>query len=183
MVRLACELCPRHGQYRKDTLIVRFGGEVLMPDARHLIAQCSHQGCAGRLLRCATRICAKGVVERSPLPKATRSQRIAARRSPTWSCSCCYDRSCDPSTPVQTGRPTRWVDRGEIYFNQLRSATALQTRSPGFLGSPVSAAATGAQHSQSFNGTGLGADERRILSQLRAAATCAAEPLRDQSFY
>jgi hypothetical protein len=116
MVRLACELCPRHGQYRKDTLIVRFGGEVLMPDVRHLIAQCSHQGCAGRLLGCTTRICAKGVIERSPLPKATRSQRIAARRSPTWSCSCCYDRSCDPSTPVQTGRPTRWVDKGKIYL-------------------------------------------------------------------
>jgi hypothetical protein len=27
-------------QYRKDTLIARFGGDVLMPGVRHLIAQC-----------------------------------------------------------------------------------------------------------------------------------------------
>jgi hypothetical protein len=40
MVRLACDLCPRRGQYRKETLIARFGGDVLMPDVRHLIAQC-----------------------------------------------------------------------------------------------------------------------------------------------
>jgi hypothetical protein len=38
MVRLACDLCPRRGQYRKETLIARFGGDVLMPDVRHLIA-------------------------------------------------------------------------------------------------------------------------------------------------
>jgi hypothetical protein len=31
MVRLACDLCPRRGQYRKETLISRFGGDVLMP--------------------------------------------------------------------------------------------------------------------------------------------------------
>jgi hypothetical protein len=40
VVRLACDLCPRRGQYRKETLIARFGGDVLMPDVRHLIAQC-----------------------------------------------------------------------------------------------------------------------------------------------
>jgi len=40
MVRLACDLCPRRGQYRKNTLVARFGGDVLMPDVRHLIAQC-----------------------------------------------------------------------------------------------------------------------------------------------
>jgi hypothetical protein len=40
MVRLACDLCPRRGQYRKETLIARFGGDVLMPDVRHLIAEC-----------------------------------------------------------------------------------------------------------------------------------------------
>jgi hypothetical protein len=31
MARLACDLCPRRGQYRKETLITRFGGAVLMP--------------------------------------------------------------------------------------------------------------------------------------------------------
>jgi hypothetical protein len=38
MVRLACDLCPRRGQYRKETLIEKFGGDVLMPDMRHAIA-------------------------------------------------------------------------------------------------------------------------------------------------
>jgi hypothetical protein len=34
MVRLACDLCPRRGQYRKETLVARFGGDVLMTDVR-----------------------------------------------------------------------------------------------------------------------------------------------------
>jgi hypothetical protein len=34
MMRLACDLCPRVGQYRKDTVIARFGGDVLMPEVR-----------------------------------------------------------------------------------------------------------------------------------------------------
>jgi hypothetical protein len=29
-MRLACDLCPRRGQYRKETLVARFGGDVLM---------------------------------------------------------------------------------------------------------------------------------------------------------
>jgi hypothetical protein len=36
MVRLACDYCPRRGQYRKETLLSRFAGDVLMPDVRHL---------------------------------------------------------------------------------------------------------------------------------------------------
>jgi hypothetical protein len=28
-------------RHRKETLIARFGGNVLMPDVRHLIAQCA----------------------------------------------------------------------------------------------------------------------------------------------
>jgi hypothetical protein len=40
MVRLACDLCPRRGQYRKETLIALFGGNVKMPDLRHNIAHC-----------------------------------------------------------------------------------------------------------------------------------------------
>jgi len=35
---LACDHCPRKGQYRKQTLLARFGGDVKMPDVRHLIA-------------------------------------------------------------------------------------------------------------------------------------------------
>jgi hypothetical protein len=47
MVRLACDLCPRRGQYRKGTFIARFGGDVLMPDVRHLIAQCPRKDAPG----------------------------------------------------------------------------------------------------------------------------------------
>jgi hypothetical protein len=45
--RLACDLCPRRGQYRKETLIARSGGELLMPDVRHLIAQCPRKDAPG----------------------------------------------------------------------------------------------------------------------------------------
>ena len=45
--RLACDLCPRRGQCRKDTLIARFGGDVLMPDVRHLIAECARKDAPG----------------------------------------------------------------------------------------------------------------------------------------
>jgi hypothetical protein len=47
MVQLACDLCPRRGQYRKETLIKKFGGDVLTPDARHLIAQCPRKDARG----------------------------------------------------------------------------------------------------------------------------------------
>ena len=48
MVRLACEHCPPRGHYRKDTLIVPFGGDVLMPDVRHLIARCPRRNAPGQ---------------------------------------------------------------------------------------------------------------------------------------
>ena len=38
MVRLACDRCGRKGQYRRDTLIEKYGTEMTMPDLRHLIA-------------------------------------------------------------------------------------------------------------------------------------------------
>jgi hypothetical protein len=38
---------PRRGQYRKETLIARFGGDVLMPDLRHLIAECPRKDAPG----------------------------------------------------------------------------------------------------------------------------------------
>jgi hypothetical protein len=52
MVRLACDHCPRRGQYRKETLITRFGGDVLMPDVRHLIAQCPSKDAPGAACGC-----------------------------------------------------------------------------------------------------------------------------------
>jgi hypothetical protein len=47
MVRLPCGLASRRGQYRKGTLIRRFGGDVKMPDLRHLIARCPHKDAPG----------------------------------------------------------------------------------------------------------------------------------------
>jgi hypothetical protein len=47
MVRLACDHCSRRGQYRKETLIARFDGDVLMPDVRHLIAECPRKDAPG----------------------------------------------------------------------------------------------------------------------------------------
>ena len=40
LVRVACDRCGRAGQYRRDNLIVEYGGDVTMPDLRHLIAKC-----------------------------------------------------------------------------------------------------------------------------------------------
>jgi hypothetical protein len=40
-------LCPRRGQHRKETLVARFGGDMLMPDVRHLIAECSRKDAPG----------------------------------------------------------------------------------------------------------------------------------------
>ena len=47
MVRLACDHCPREGQYRKDTLLARFGDDLKMPDVRHLIAECPRKDAPG----------------------------------------------------------------------------------------------------------------------------------------
>jgi hypothetical protein len=51
MVRLACDLCPRRGQYRKETLAAQFGGAVLMPDVRQPHRAMPAQGCARRGVR------------------------------------------------------------------------------------------------------------------------------------
>jgi len=48
MVRLACDRCERKGQYRRETLIEKYGLEVRMPDLRHLIAQCPRHGTPGQ---------------------------------------------------------------------------------------------------------------------------------------
>ena len=55
MVRLACDRCERKGQYRRETLIEKYGLEVRMPDLRHLIAQCPRHGTPGRPAGCTTR--------------------------------------------------------------------------------------------------------------------------------
>ena len=40
MIRLICDKCGRKGQYRKGTLVTRYGPDVVMPDLLHLIAKC-----------------------------------------------------------------------------------------------------------------------------------------------
>jgi hypothetical protein len=46
MVRLFCDKCARSGQYRKQTLIERFGPDIRLPDLREEeeIAQCERHG-------------------------------------------------------------------------------------------------------------------------------------------
>jgi hypothetical protein len=40
VVRLSCAKCNRKGEYRKQSLIERFGPDVPLPDLRQEIAQC-----------------------------------------------------------------------------------------------------------------------------------------------
>jgi len=44
IVRLSCPKCGRSGQYRKQTLIERYGADMRLPDLREEITQCSRQG-------------------------------------------------------------------------------------------------------------------------------------------
>ena len=44
MVRLSCDKCGRTGQYRKQTLIERYGADIRLPDLREEIAQCERHG-------------------------------------------------------------------------------------------------------------------------------------------
>lgn len=47
MVRLACTRCPRKGQYTKANLIMEYGAGTALPDLRHQIAKCEHDGKLG----------------------------------------------------------------------------------------------------------------------------------------
>jgi hypothetical protein len=44
IVRLSCEKCGRSGQYRKQTLIERYGADMRLPDLREEIAHCERRG-------------------------------------------------------------------------------------------------------------------------------------------
>src|SRR5262249_11305663 len=44
IVRLACTRCGRFGQYRKQTLIERYGADIRLPGLREGISQCNRQG-------------------------------------------------------------------------------------------------------------------------------------------
>jgi hypothetical protein len=43
--------------YRKEPLIARFAGDVLMLDVRHLIAECPRKDAPGAARGCITQIC------------------------------------------------------------------------------------------------------------------------------
>ena len=43
VVRLSCTKCNRKGQYRKQSLIERFGPDIPLPDSRQKIAQCERR--------------------------------------------------------------------------------------------------------------------------------------------
>jgi hypothetical protein len=51
-VKLICGRCGRKGQYRKGTLIVEYGSDILLPDLLSKIARCDRagkfQGCGAR---------------------------------------------------------------------------------------------------------------------------------------
>ena len=48
MVRLKCAKCGRRGQYRKATLIERYGREIPLPDLLHLVgASCPKMDALG----------------------------------------------------------------------------------------------------------------------------------------
>ena len=40
LVRIACAKCGRAGQYRRATLLDRYGADMAMPELRHELAQC-----------------------------------------------------------------------------------------------------------------------------------------------
>jgi hypothetical protein len=44
IVRLSCVKCGRIGQYRKQTLIERYGADMRLPDLREEIAHCERRG-------------------------------------------------------------------------------------------------------------------------------------------
>jgi len=44
MVRLSCAKCDDPGQYRKQTLIERYGADIWLPDMREEIAECRRYG-------------------------------------------------------------------------------------------------------------------------------------------
>src|SRR5262245_7492104 len=44
IVRLSCSKCGRAGQYRKQSLIDRYGADIRLPDLREQIAKCSRHG-------------------------------------------------------------------------------------------------------------------------------------------
>ncbi len=51
LVRFACDKFGRSGQYRKQSLIERFGTEIALPDLRHEIAKCERRDKLGDACR------------------------------------------------------------------------------------------------------------------------------------
>jgi hypothetical protein len=47
IVRFQCDVCGRAGRYRKETLIEKYGGEIVLPDLRGKIAGCPNANKVG----------------------------------------------------------------------------------------------------------------------------------------
>lgn len=43
LVRVKCDKCGRAGQYHTAKLIERYGADMVMPELRHMLAQCSRR--------------------------------------------------------------------------------------------------------------------------------------------
>jgi hypothetical protein len=71
--RLAHEKCGRKGQYRKQTLIERYGRDIRLPDLREQIAQWSRHGHARRL---------RGSLRRSGAASLNAKSKIRRRLPP-----------------------------------------------------------------------------------------------------
>jgi hypothetical protein len=52
MVRLACDRCSRRGQYRRATLIARFGPDTVGPEVLRQIANCTGGITSGQWSAC-----------------------------------------------------------------------------------------------------------------------------------
>ena len=40
MIRISCVKCERAGQYRRTTLLKHYGANMVLPELRHVLAQC-----------------------------------------------------------------------------------------------------------------------------------------------
>jgi hypothetical protein len=89
MVQLACDLCPRREQYRKEALIARFGGDVRMPYYGTSLRECPREDSPG--VACAAAIFGSGLIDASCYrSRMLANERLAPRhgaRSPGWNLS------------------------------------------------------------------------------------------------
>jgi hypothetical protein len=84
MVRLACDYCPRRGQYRKETLLARFGGDVPMPGRAAPDCGMRAQECAGPSVRGV--LCGSAGVNVAGSSEAALAIHLAVGKLPSVNC-------------------------------------------------------------------------------------------------